>query len=163
MWIFFPCGVKQSQEMSKVILQMHAEKQMWRMKRKKTPGGLRTKVVKGKQGDLKKMWRKRFFFCFFLLDKNYCGRCHPLPKKQKVTSHRKLHWQHCCLAPCTPAQIKVQRGCGQREQSWLWPLTRTDDSYSLIGVQDFLYANLGAPQLTQSFFVFIKHSVVCLF
>lgn len=46
---------------------MHAEKQMWRVKRKKTPGGLRTKVVKGKQGDLKKKkkWRKRFFVFFY--------------------------------------------------------------------------------------------------
>lgn len=46
---------------------MHAEKQMWRMKRKKTPGGLRTKVVKGKQGDLKKNVEKAFFFCFFFI------------------------------------------------------------------------------------------------
>lgn len=41
---------------------MHAEKQMYRMKRKKTPGGLRTKVVKGKQGDLKKCGESVFGF-----------------------------------------------------------------------------------------------------
>lgn len=41
---------------------MHAEQQMWRMKRKKTPGGLRTKVVKGKRGDFKKNVEKVGFF-----------------------------------------------------------------------------------------------------
>lgn len=60
--------------------------------------------------------------------KYYRGRCDLLPTKAKVTSHRKLQWQTSCLAAHPPAQFKVQRGCGRREQSCLWPLTGTDDT-----------------------------------
>lgn len=87
----------------------------------------------------------------------------PLPRKPKVTSRRKLHWRTCCLAPCTPAQIKVQRGRGQRERSCLWPLTGTDSLGLWLADKISWALTSGRGDACTNVLLFIQHSAVCLF